>query len=83
MYYELMRQTLLLEQMVAHKEINDYKNVVVCPIGNIPLFECCENWKSFLKDPSKFEVIDPKDLLSNIDKIKYKEILEYLEIRYW
>lgn len=83
MYYELMRQTLLLEQMANHNEIKDYKNIVVCPKGNIPLFECCENWKSFLKDPSKFEVIDPKELFSTVNKTKYKDLLEYLEIRYW
>ena len=83
MYYELMRQTLLLEQMTAHNEIDDYKNIVVCPKDNKELYDCCQQWKTNLKDDKKFEVIDPKDLLNNIDENKYKELKYYLETRYW
>ncbi len=83
MYYELMRQTLLLEQMSLHDEITDYKNIVVCPKGNKELFECCNNWKSNLKDDKKFEIIDPKELLANIDSIIYQPLFDYLAIRYW
>lgn len=83
MYYELMRQTLLLEQMFQHNEIKDYKNIVVCPKENTELYECCLKWKDFLKDNTKFEVISPKELLANIDADKYKELKEYLEQRYW
>ncbi|MEA4935008.1 MAG: hypothetical protein VB102_00055 [Paludibacter sp.] len=83
MYYELMRQTLLLEQMTIHDEITDYKNIVVCPKGNNELFECCNNWKSNLKDDKKFEIIDPKELLVNIDSMKYQPLIDYLSIRYW
>ena len=83
MYYELMRQTLLLEQMTLHDEITDYKNIVVCPKGNKELFECCNNWKSNLKDDKKFEIIDPKELLANIDSIIYQPLIDYLSIRYW
>ena len=83
MYYELMRQTLLLEQMTLHDEIPDYKNIVVCPKGNKELFECCNNWKSNLKDDKKFEIIDPQELLANIDSMKYQPLIDYLSIRYW
>ena len=83
LYYELMRQTLLLEQMTRHNEIADYKNIVVCPRGNKALFESCQNWKANLKDHTKFEVIDPKDLLKNIDETKYKDLIYYLATRYW
>lgn len=83
MYYELMRQTLLLEQMVAHNEIPNYKNIVVCPKNNKELFECCQKWRINLKDNTKFEIIDPKDLLENIDCSKYEELKNYLETRYW
>lgn len=83
MYYELMRQTLLLEQMKANHEITDYKNIVICPEENKELYACCQNWKALLKDDKKFEVICPKDLLGKVDAIKYKELLEYLSIRYW
>lgn len=82
-YYELMRQTLLLEQMTLHDEIPDYKNIVVCPKGNKELFECCNNWKSNLKDDKKFEIIDPQELLANIDSMKYQPLIDYLSIRYW
>jgi len=83
MYYELMRQTLLLEQMKIHNEIADYKNIVVCPKDNKELYDYCQKWKGYLKDDNKFEIIDPKDLLANIDKVKYKELKNYLETRYW
>jgi len=83
MYYELMRQTLLLEQMTVHNEIDDYKNIVVCPKDNKELYDCCKKWKANLKDDTKFEVIDPKDLLANIDENKYKELKNYLTTRYW
>jgi hypothetical protein len=83
MYYELMRQTLLLEQMKNHNEIGDYKNIVVCPEDNVELYDCCTKWKDNLKDKTKFEVIDPQVLLANIDKIKYKELVSYLSERYW
>ena len=83
MYYELMRQTLLLEQMTLHDEIPDYKKIVVCPKGNKEVFECCTNWKSNLKDDKKFEIIDPQELLANIDSMKYQPLIDYLSIRYW
>jgi hypothetical protein len=83
MYYELMRQTLLLEQMTMHGEISDYLNIVVCPKENTELYQCCENWKGYLNDKSKFKLITPQDLLQNIDKEKYKELLNYLQTRYW
>jgi hypothetical protein len=83
MYYELMRQTLLLEQMKAHGEIGDYFNIVVCPKENTGLYQRCGDWMSFLNDKSKFKLITPQDLLQNIDKEKYKELLNYLQTRYW
>jgi hypothetical protein len=83
MYYELMRQTLLLEQMKVRNEIFDFKNIVVCPKNNKELFECCQYWKENLKDKDKFEVIDPKDLLNNLDNMNYKDLKYYLETRYW
>jgi hypothetical protein len=84
MYYELMRQTLLLEQMKNYGEIEDYLNIVVCPEENVELYQCCELWREkFLKDKSKFKIITPEDLLQNIDNKKYKELLDYLNTRYW
>jgi len=83
MYYELMRQTLLLEQMTDHNEIADYRNIVVCPKNNKELYKCCQEWSVNLKDDSKFEVIDPKDLFRNVDRDKYGDLINYLETRYW
>jgi hypothetical protein len=83
MYYELMRQTLLLEQMTANNEISYYRNIVVCPKENIELYSCCENWKNYLKDKTKFKVISPPNLLQNLDVQKYKDLIVYLQTRYW
>jgi hypothetical protein len=83
MYYELMRQTLLLEQMAANNEIGDYLNIVVCPKENAELYHCCEKWKDNLKDGTKFKVIPPEDLLQNIDNQKYSDLIDYLRKRYW
>jgi hypothetical protein len=83
MFYELTRQTLLLEQMKAKGDIGNYLNIVICPKENTKLWNCCEKWKSNLKDPSKFKVISPQDLFANICKAQYKNLLDYLQKRYW
>lgn len=39
-------------------------------------------WKSCLDKTDKYIIIPPKSLLANIDKIKYKNLIDYLSIRY-
>ena len=84
--YELTRQTLLMEQIVFNKpfEANDYRHIVVCPNDNAEMVTEAEAFKDSLKEKSKFIIIDPKELLSPLKgNDDYKELMEYLETRYW
>ncbi|MDR0941329.1 MAG: hypothetical protein LBM68_03790 [Bacteroidales bacterium] len=40
-------------------------------------------WVEHLKDKNKYKIISPEDLLSNLDEAKYKELKNYLALRYW
>lgn len=88
-YYELMRQTLLIEQIIQHKdcgiEADDYFHIMVIPNEHSELKTAIEkNYIPTLKDPSKFKIIDPQALLSPLNgNDKYKALLSYLETRYW
>ena len=84
--YELARQTLLMEQIVDNKpfKADDYRHIVVCPKNNAEMMDDAITFKESLKDPSKFKIIDPQDLLSPLKgNDDYKELMEYLETRYW
>lgn len=84
--YELARQTLLMEQIVSNKpfDADDYRHIVVCPNDNTEMVTEAEAFKGSLKDKSKFIIIDPQDLLSPLKgNDKYKDLLNYLETRYW
>ena len=84
--YELARQTLLLEQIVEKKTFkgDGYRHLVVCPKNNAEMMDDAITFKESLKDPSKFIIIDPQDLLSPLKgNDDYKELLEYLQTRYW
>lgn len=83
--YELMRQTLLVEQLI-HKELtNNFFHLNVIPEGNTGLRKAVEKeYILMLKDSSKFHIIDPQALLSPLKgNDKYKDLLTYLETRYW
>lgn len=89
-YYELMRQTLLMEQIIAKHEVSnieatDYMHIMVIPKEHSELRTAIEgNYIPTLKDPSKFKIIDPQELLSPLKgNDDYKELLNYLETRYW
>ena len=88
-YYELMRQTLLVEQIIRHKECgieaDDYFHIMVIPNEHSELRTAIEgNYIPTLKYPYKFKIIDPQDLLSPLKgNDDYKELMEYLETRYW
>ncbi len=92
-----MRQTLWAEQMVINKanetvKADNFLHVHVIPSENYDLLEkkykCSEKnmkdtWLSHLKNQDKYIIISPKDLLSNLDSEKYKDLLFYLNERYW
>lgn len=96
-FYQLMRQTLWAEQMIESKEsetikADNYLHLHIIPQGNKDLlqkeYKCSgsdmeSTWRSHLKDNAKYKIISPDVFLSNIDKDEYKELIKYLETRYW
>lgn len=96
-FYQLMRQTLWAEQMVAHKDsetikADDFIHIHVIPTENVDLlkkiYPCSgmdmENtWRNHLKDQSKYRIVHPKDFLSPISSLPYQELVQYLNTRYW
>lgn len=83
--YELMRQTLLCEQLVKNGYADDFFHINVIPNGNMELRNAVENeFVPMLKDKSKFKIIDPQDLLSPLEENNlHPELIEYLKKRYW
>jgi len=93
-FYQLMRQTLWTEQMIKHKEIDavNYIHVHVVPWENKNLldktYKCSgtdmiNTWKNQLQDQSKYKVISPEGLFSDLDFKKYDQLNKYLCERYW
>lgn len=88
-YYELMRQTLLMEQIIQHKdcgmEADDYFHIMVIPNEHTELKSAIvNNYIPTLKDITKFRIIDPQALLSPIPADgEYKDLISYLQTRYW
>ena len=89
-YYELMRQTLLVEQIInqsdnAVLEADDYVHIVIIPEKHSELRNAItSNYIPTLKDPSKFKIIDPQDLLAPLkSNDQYTKLLNYLNTRYW
>ena len=89
-YYELMRQTLLMEQIIKKKDINgikavDFRHIMVIPNAHTELKNAIEEkYIPTLKDKSKFKIIDPQELLEPLkNNDNYKDLITYLETRYW
>lgn len=89
-YYELMRQSLLMEQIIKKKDINgikavDFHHIMVVPDAHTELKNAIEGkYIPTLKDKSKFHIIDPQILLSPLKgNDTYKDLITYLETRYW
>ncbi len=83
--YELMRQTILCEQIIAHGFADDFIHLYVIPKENTELRKAVElEFIPMLNDSSKFKIIDPQDLLAPLkDNDKYADLLNYLNKRYW
>ena len=89
--YELMRQTLLCEQLVAHGYADEFVHLNIIPYGNTELRNAVEcEFVPMLNDKSKFRIIDPQELLAPLNTEKelkenedYKKLLNYLSKRYW
>lgn len=91
-FYQLMRQTLWSEQMILNKtteaiKAENYIHAHIVPNGNKELLQyqypssrkgMLETWISCLTDADKYRLIEPKNLLANIDKVKYQSLIDYL-----
>lgn len=95
-FYQLMRQTLLAEQCVKHKEYgcSDYRLVHVIPKENIKLLNTITSkkmtgtniskaWKNVLKRKDTYFSVSPKEFLAPIiDDEEASLLVEYLKKRY-
>jgi hypothetical protein len=95
-FYQLMRQTLWVEQMIANRagerlQADHFLHVHVIPWDNHDLlkktYPCSgvdmeTTWRKHLKDNSKYQILSPEELLQGIDREKYCGLLEYLKTRY-
>lgn len=89
-YYELMRQTLLVERIIAMPELanieaHDYMHILVVPNSHTEFRSAIIGaYLPTLKEQSKFRIIDPQALLSPIPADgDYKDLISYLQTRYW
>lgn len=91
-FYELMRQTLLTEQIVQSGVANDFLHIVVVPSENRDLLDknytfsnddLKTTWRKCLSYQSKFKIIDSNQILRLIDKEPgYSNLTNYLKSRY-
>jgi len=96
-FYQLMRQTLWTEQIIANKttetiKSDDFIHAHIVPNANKELLQyeypvsnkgMKETWESCLANINKYKLIQPMDLFVNIDKTKYQTLINYLTERYW
>ena len=96
-FYQLMRQTLWAEQIVANKpqerlKADNYIHVHVIPSANTDLlhkrYRCSgmnmqDTWRSYLRDQSQYQILTPQQLMAGlISNVTYEPLLDYLSIRY-
>ena len=96
-FYQLMRQTLLGAKLVENKDHGcvDYHHLHVIPKKNTELLNRVTSpylkgdnitaaWKSTMKNPDKYQVVSPEELLSPcLDKQDCRSFMTYLSKRYW
>ena len=84
-YYELMRQTLLCEQLIRSGYADDFFHINIIPSEHTELRKAvATGFIPMLNDETKFKIIDPKDFLVPIKENNlYPELIDYLEKRYW
>jgi hypothetical protein len=95
-FYQLMRQTLLVENMVKESEgerlqAEDYLHIHVIPKTNSELLNrpfkvsgmnMEATWRSMLADQTKYVIVDPADLMRSISE-RYPDLCNYLTNRYF
>jgi hypothetical protein len=96
-FYQLMRQTLWAEQMVENRvneriKAANFLHLHVIPSENFDLLEkkykCSgkgmeTTWRNQLRDQLKYLIVIPEKLLSELNNETYRDLLEYLSVRYW
>lgn len=97
-FYQLMRQTLWAEQILLHKDTetdlqsDDFLHIHIIPRQNRTLLDKCylpqkdmeATWRDCLTDQSKYLRIDPSDLFEPLKSSeKYRDLIAYLQERYW
>ena len=83
--YELMRQTLLCEQLIAKDYAVDFFHINIIPKENTELRKAVENefMQNLTKD-AKFKIIDSQEILEPLkNNDNYKDLITYLKTRYW
>ncbi len=96
-FYQLMRQTLWAEQVIAHKssdleplKADNYLHLHIIPTENRDLLYkkyrvsnkgMEDSWRECLKDQGKYQIVDPRRLLSSLDE-RYADLKSYLNTRY-
>lgn len=91
-FYELMRQTLLVEQIVKSGIANDFLHILVVPsenedlLGNNYTFtddNLQTTWRNCLLNQAKFKIVDRKQILQVIENLPgYSNHADYLRSRY-
>lgn len=91
-FYELMRQTLLVEQMVRENLANDYLHILITPERNRDLLDANypisslalkETWRSHLKGQKRFKQVDSLKILELIEEMdEFSDQACYLKTRY-
>ncbi len=95
-FYQLMRQTLWAEQMIANKakervKADHFLHIHVIPSANNDLLHWKyraygkgmeDTWRSMIVDQSRYVIIDPEDFLSPV-KSAYPDLWRYLSERYY
>ena len=91
-FYEFMRQTLLVEQMILSGIADDFLHIVVIPFENKDLLDknyefskdgLKTTWSNCLSDKTKFRIIDPHEIIQTIEnRSAYSKLADYLKLRY-
>ncbi|MCC5907036.1 MAG: hypothetical protein JJU13_12550 [Balneolaceae bacterium] len=97
-YYQLLRQTLLANEMTKAKEYGatDYHHLHIIPTANKELKNVNtaagkldgkglhDTWKNQLRSPGKYQTIDPNNFISPAKEcLDSLSAINYLEQRYW
>lgn len=87
-FYELGRQTLLMEKIIAEKpcnlEVDNFLHIVVIPEGNTEMRNDAKCFRNTIKKEWRdlFTIVSPEDFLSPVNEYE-PNLICYLSKRYW